>query len=91
MDVVPAGMNPTTPLTSQSPAVNEIDVIFKATAADWQALINDIAAAVQQSISADGQTPITGNLQMVGNKLTNLGAGTNAGDSVRFEQIALAS
>jgi len=68
---------------SFNPAVNGVS----ATAADWQSLINDVAAAVQQSISADGQTPITGNLQMGGNKLTGLGAGAGTGQSLRFEQL----
>lgn len=58
-----------------------------ASAADWQALINDLATAVQQSISSDGQTPITGNLQMGGNRLTGLGAGSATGQSLRFEQL----
>jgi len=58
-----------------------------ASAADWQALINDVATAVQQSISSDGQTPITGNLQMGGNRLTGLGAGSATGQSLRFEQL----
>jgi hypothetical protein len=68
---------------SWNPAVNGVT----ATAADWQALINDVAAAIQQSISADGQTPITGNLQMGGNKLTNLAAGSGTGQSLRYEQL----
>lgn len=71
------------PSNSWNPALNGAP----ATAADWQALINDVAAAIQQSISADGQTTITGNLQMGGNKLTNLAAGSAAGQSVRFEQL----
>ena len=58
-----------------------------ASAADWQSLISDVATAVQQSISADGQTPITGNLQMGGNRLTGLGAGSATGQSLRFEQL----
>lgn len=71
------------PSNSWNPALNGAP----ATAGDWQALINDVAAAIQQSISADGQTTITGNLQMGGNKLTNLAAGSAAGNSVRFEQL----
>lgn len=71
------------PSNSWNPALNGAP----ATAADWQALINDVAAAIQQSISADGQTTITGNLQMGGNKLTNLAAGSATGQSVRFEQL----
>jgi hypothetical protein len=71
------------PSNSWNPAVNGVS----ATAADWQALINDVATAIQQSISADGQTPITGNLQMGGNKLTGLAAGSGTGQSLRFEQL----
>ncbi len=66
-----------------NPAVNGVT----ATAADWQALINDVATAIQQSISADGQTPITGNLQMGGNKLTGLAAGSGTGQSLRYDQL----
>lgn len=58
-----------------------------ATAADWQSLINDVAAAITQSVSADGQTPITGSLNMNGNRLTGLAAGTATGQSVRWEQL----
>jgi len=71
------------PSNSWNPALNGVS----ATAADWQALINDVATAIQQSISADGQTPITGNLQMGGNKLTGLGAGSGTGQSLRYEQL----
>ena len=70
-------------VNSWNPAVSGVS----ATPADWQALINDIAAALQQSVSADGQTSITGNLQMGGNKLTGLSAGTATGNSVRFDQL----
>lgn len=71
------------PVNTWNPATNGVS----ATAADWQALINDVAAAVQQSISADGQTPITGSLNMGGNRLTSLAAGTATGHSLRFEQL----
>lgn len=68
---------------SWSPATNGTP----ATAADWQALINDVAAAITQSLSKDGQTAMTGNLPAGGNKITGLAAGTTAGDSVRYEQL----
>ena len=58
-----------------------------ATPTDWQALINDVASALTQSVSADGQTPITGNLNMGGNRLTNLAAGVATGQSLRWEQL----
>jgi hypothetical protein len=71
------------PSNTWNPAVSGVS----ATPADWQALINDVATAIQQSISADGQTPITGNLQMGGNRLTGLSAGVATGQSLRFEQL----
>lgn len=58
-----------------------------ATVTDWQALINDIATAMQQSVSSDGQTAMTGNLAMGNNKLTGLAAGTATGHSLRWEQL----
>ena len=71
------------PVNSWNPAQNGVP----ATAADWQALINDVASALTQSFSRDGQTTATGNFPMGGNKLTGLAAGTAAGDSLRFEQL----
>jgi hypothetical protein len=49
--------------------------------------LSDIAAALTQSISKDGQTVYTGNQPMGGNKLTGLGAGTSPGDSVNVGQV----
>ena len=71
------------PVSTWNPAIDGVS----ATAPDWQNLANDIAAALTQSLSSDGQTPITGNLPMTGNKLTGLGAGSATGDSVRWEQL----
>ena len=71
------------PSNSFNPATNGV----AATAVDWNATLTDIAAAIQQSVSADGQTPITGNLAMGGNKLTGLAAGSGAGQSLRYEQL----
>lgn len=68
---------------SWNPATNGVS----ATAVDWQNLINDVAAALTQSLSADGQTPMTGNLNAGNNKLTNLAAGSGTGDSLRWEQL----
>ncbi len=58
-----------------------------ATPADFAAQLADLANALSQSVSADGQTPIVGNFQMGNNKLTGLAAGTGTGDSVRWEQL----
>lgn len=71
------------PTNAWNPAINGVS----ATPADWQALINDVAAAIQASVSADGQTPVTGNLQMGGHLLTGAGAPSGAGMSLRWEQL----
>ncbi|CAB3957272.1 hypothetical protein [Achromobacter ruhlandii] len=71
------------PNNSWNPAVNG----NAATAADWQTLANDIQAAIQQSVSSDGQTPMTGSLKMGGYAITQLGAPTGTGQSLRWEQL----
>jgi hypothetical protein len=38
--------------------------------------MNDLAAALTGSVAADGQTPITGTLQMGGNNIANAGTVT---------------
>lgn len=49
--------------------------------------LSDIAGALTQSLSKDGQTLPTANLPMGNFKLTGLNAGTVAGDSLRYEQL----
>jgi hypothetical protein len=49
--------------------------------------LSDIATALTGSIAADGQTPVTGNLNMAGNKVSNLGAGTLATDGANLAQV----
>lgn len=49
--------------------------------------LNDMASALTQSLSKDGQTVPTANLPMGGFKLTGLAAGSTNGDSVRYEQL----
>ena len=48
---------------------------------------SDIATALTNCITRDGQSTPSANLPMNAKKLTGLAAGTGAGDSVRFEQI----
>lgn len=62
-----------------------------ATADDWNALRDDMTAAISQSVSADGQTPMSGNLNMAGYKFTNLGAPTGNGQAVRWQQMIAGS
>ena len=49
--------------------------------------MSDIAAALTASLAADGQTPMTGNLNANSNKIVSLAAGTVAGNSVEFAQF----
>jgi hypothetical protein len=58
-----------------------------ATSSDWNVFAPDIAAALTQSVSSDGQTPMTGNLPMGNNKITGLANGTANTDAVAFGQI----
>lgn len=71
------------PVNSWSPATNGVP----ATASDWTSILNDIRDALTQSVSRDGQTIISGDLQMGGNKLTNLEPGSLQGDSAAWQQI----
>lgn len=49
--------------------------------------MSDIAAALTNSVSKDGQTTMTGNLPMGGFKATSLGVGTAATDSANLSQV----
>jgi len=71
------------PANSWNPAVNGV----AATAADWNSTAQDIEAAIQQSVSSDGQTPMTGNLNMNGNKITGLANASAAGDAVSLGRL----
>jgi hypothetical protein len=50
---------------------------------------SDIATALTNCITRDGQSTPSANLPMNAKKLTGLAAGTAAGDSVRYEQVLL--
>jgi len=50
---------------------------------------SDIATALTNCITRDGQSTPSANLPMNAKKLTGLAAGTSAGDSVRYEQTAI--
>lgn len=47
----------------------------------------DIATALTESLAKDGQTAMTGNLPMAGNKVTGLGNATETGDALTFAQL----
>jgi hypothetical protein len=49
--------------------------------------MNDLAAAMTDSVAADGQTPMTGSLNLNSNKIVNLATGTVGNDGVNFTQF----
>lgn len=49
--------------------------------------LSDIANALTGSVASDGQTAMSGPLNMNSNKITSLTAGTTAGDAVEFAQF----
>jgi hypothetical protein len=73
----------TAPINSWNPSINGV----LASAGDWQNLLNDIVAALTQSVSRDGQTPMTGDLQMGGQKITGAIPGTGTGQVLVYEQL----
>ena len=50
--------------------------------------MNDIAATLTDSVAADGQTPMTGALNLNTHKVINIVAGTVAGDAVEYVQFS---
>ena len=49
--------------------------------------MNDIASALTGSVASDGQTPMTGPLNLNSNKIVNLANGTVNGDGVNYTQF----
>jgi len=49
--------------------------------------MNDLAAAMTDSVAADGQTPMTGSLNLNSNKIVNLATGTVATDGINYAQF----
>lgn len=48
--------------------------------------LSDIATGLSTAVTKNGQTVVTANIPMAGFKLTGLGAGAAAGDSLRYQQ-----
>jgi hypothetical protein len=49
--------------------------------------MNDLAAAMTDSVAADGQTPMTGPLNLNSNKIVNLATGTVNTDGINYAQF----
>jgi hypothetical protein len=52
--------------------------------------LSDIATALTGSVASDGQTPMTGNLDMNSRKVVNLANGTVATDGINLSQLTAA-
>lgn len=74
----------TLPSNSWNPAVT--GSVIESSASN--ATMNDLASALTQSLSKDGQTVVTGNIQMGSNKLTGLADGAASTDSIAYGQAA---
>ena len=53
--------------------------------------LNDIAATLTDSVAADGQTPMTGDLDLNSNKIVSLSPAAFAGEAVEYSQFISAS
>jgi hypothetical protein len=49
--------------------------------------LSDIASALTQSVAADGQTPMTGNLNMTNNTIENVADAIASGDAVSVNYL----
>jgi len=49
--------------------------------------MNDLASAMTDSVAADGQTPMTGSLNLNSNKIVNLATGTTGNDGINYAQF----
>ena len=73
--------------TYSLPAGNPV-VTGTTIASTWaNTTMTDLAAALTDSVAADGQTPMTGNLDLNTHKIVNLVAGTASGDAIEFAQF----
>lgn len=71
------------PSNTWNPAVNGVG----ATAADWETLLDDMSDAIAGSVAADGQTPMTGNLNAGNNRLTAVASATARTDAITMGQV----
>jgi hypothetical protein len=73
--------------TYNLPAGNPVSSGSVISSAWANSTLSDIATALTGSVAADGQTTIVANLNMGGNKLTNLGTGTLGTDAANLTQV----
>lgn len=71
------------PINNWNPAINDRPM----DPAGWNALRDDIVAALTQSVSKDGQTKLTGNLDFDGHRIINLAAPESPGDAMPLSML----
>lgn len=71
-----------TPPTPAYPAVANTTIL----SASFNTIIGDMAAALSNCLTKDGQQSVTNNIPMAGFKLTGLGTGTAATDAINLGQ-----
>jgi len=77
--------------TYNLPAGNPV-VTGTVIASTWaNSTLTDIASALTGSVAADGQTPMTGDLDLNTNKILNLDPGTVAGNAIEYDQFVAAT
>jgi hypothetical protein len=77
--------------TYNLPAGNPV-VTGTVIASTWaNSTFTDVASALTGSVAADGQTPMTGDLDFNTNKILNLDPGTVAGNAVEYTQFVNAT
>lgn len=75
--------------TYNLPAGNPVVTGTTISSSTTNTTFSDIATALTNCVTRDGQSTPSANLPMNAKKLTGLAAGTSAGDSVRYEQVLL--
>lgn len=73
------------PPSPEYPAISG-QVIY---ADDWNAIVEDIAMALSNCITRDGQSPALADISLGGFKITNLAAAVATGQAVRFDEFDL--
>lgn len=71
--------------------VNDRNAAINITASRMDAEMDGFATGLSSCLLKDGTQTVTANIPMATYKLTGLGAGSAAGDSVRYEQVVLLS
>lgn len=56
-------------------------------AADWNAVVADLASGLSNAVTRDGQSPARANIPMAGYKITGLGNGVASGEALAWNQV----